>query len=161
MTFVSAVLSNSFQSRIASLFSMNLSRLFHCSVIKVLCSLSLRNFYILSNSKCLSTTFLFFFVAVSSDSHIILSPASALSTTFFFLPEVFQDQLSHPMPSVVLTFLLSVPPHQRQLAYNSTAARQKSIHFGRICRSRSSCRFYRYCVNCANYLRNSHFRGLW
>ena len=27
-------------SRIASLFSMNLSRLFHCSVIKVLCLLS-------------------------------------------------------------------------------------------------------------------------
>ena len=26
------------------------------------------------------------------------------------------------MPSVVLTFLLSAPPHQRQLAYNSTTA---------------------------------------
>ena len=25
------------------------------------------------------------------------------------------------MPSVVLTFLLSAPPHQRQLAYNITA----------------------------------------
>ena len=35
--------------RITSLFSMNLSRLFHCSVIKVLCSLPFSNFYILSD----------------------------------------------------------------------------------------------------------------
>lgn len=68
MTFVSAVLSNSFKSRIASLFSMNLSRLFHCSVIKVLCLLSLY----LSDATpisyhiflTLSTTFLFFFEKV-------------------------------------------------------------------------------------------------
>ena len=39
--------------RIASLFSMNLSRLFHCSVIKVLCSLSLRQLLHSIKSICL------------------------------------------------------------------------------------------------------------
>ena len=44
-------------SRIASLFSMNLSRLFHCSVIKVLCSLPFSNFYILSDVQALVNNF--------------------------------------------------------------------------------------------------------
>ena len=58
MTFVSAVLSNSFKSRIASLFSMNLSRLFHCSVIKVLYILLLfSNFYILSDIQVFVNNF--------------------------------------------------------------------------------------------------------
>ena len=46
--------------RIASLFSMNLSRLFHCSVIKVLCSLPFSNFYILSDIQVLVNNFLIF-----------------------------------------------------------------------------------------------------
>ena len=61
MTFVSAVLSNSFKSRIASLFSMNLSRLFHCSVIKVLCFLLLfSNFYILPDTQVFVNNFFIF-----------------------------------------------------------------------------------------------------
>ena len=128
---------------------MNLSRLFHCSVIKVLCSLSLRqllhsiksiclcqqlfHFSLLSfqatacssyhQRSALSTTFLFFFVVVSSDSLFILPPAIGFVNNFFLpIQKFFKNWLSHPMPSVVLTFLLYVPPHQRQLAYNSTAA---------------------------------------
>ena len=126
---------------------MNLSRLFHCSVIKVLCSLSLRQLLYFIKSICLcqqlfyfsllsfqatacssyhqrsalSTTFLFFFVVVSSDSLFILPPAIGFVNNFFLpIQKFFKNWLSHPMPSVVLTFLLYVPPHQRQLAYNST-----------------------------------------
>ena len=44
--------------RIASLFSMNLSRLFHCSVIKVLClPLSFSDFYMLSQVSLLVNNF--------------------------------------------------------------------------------------------------------
>ena len=105
MTFVSAVLSNSFKSRIASLFSMNLSRLFHCSVIKVLCSLPFSNFCILSDVQVLVNNF-FYFSLLPSQATAILGyhRQSSLSTTFFLLPEVFQDRLSHPMPPVSLLF---------------------------------------------------------
>ena len=67
---------------------------------------------------------LFYFSLLSFQATAILDYHSiaSLSTTFSFHPEVFQEWLSHPMPSVVLTFLLSAPPHQRQLAYNSTTA---------------------------------------
>ena len=55
------VLSNSFKSRIVSLFSMNLSRLFHCSVIKVLCvPLLFSNFYILSDTEVPVNNFFIF-----------------------------------------------------------------------------------------------------
>ena len=77
---------------------MNLSRLFHCSVIKVLCSLSLRQLLYSIKSICLC------------------------QQLFLPIQKFFKNWLSHPMPSVVLTFLLYVPLHQRQLAYNSTAA---------------------------------------
>ena len=85
MTFVSAVLSNSFKSRIASLFSMNLSRLFHCSVIKVLCSLSLRQLLYFIKSICLCQQ-LFYFSLLLFQATACLSyhQRSALSTTFFF-----------------------------------------------------------------------------
>jgi hypothetical protein len=46
---------------------------------------------------------------------------SSLSTTFFLFPEVFSRSAVASHAACVLTFLLSVPPHQRQLAYNSTA----------------------------------------
>ena len=72
MTFVSAVLSNSFKSRIASLFSMNLSRLFHCSVIKVLCSLPFSNFYILPDVQSLVNNFFYFFEILFSVIHFCL-----------------------------------------------------------------------------------------
>ena len=72
----------------------------------------------------MSTTFLFFFVAVSSDSHIRLSQAVVFVNNFFLLPEVFSGSAVASHAARVLTFLLSVPPHQRQLAYNSTAARR-------------------------------------
>ena len=122
MTFVSAVLSNSFKSRIASLFSMNLSRLFHCSVIKVLYSLPFSNFYILSDVQVLVNNFFYFSLLPSqataiSDYH----RQSSLSTTFFLLSEVFSRSAVASHAACVLTFLLSMPPHQRQLAYNSTA----------------------------------------
>ena len=102
---------------------MNLSRLFHCSVIKVLCVVVLATAFIFyQKHSSLSTTFLFFFVAVSSDSSIILSPAVCFVNSFFLcIQKFFKGWLSHPMPSFVLTFLLYVSPHQRQLAYNSTA----------------------------------------
>ena len=55
----------------------------------------------------------------------------SLSTTFFLLPEVFSGSAVASHAACVLTFLLSVPPHQRQLAYNSTAAgRSQHISIG-------------------------------
>ena len=110
--------------RITSLFSMNLSRLFHCSVIKVLCLLSLRQLLYFIKSICLCQQ-LFYFSLLPFQATACLSyhRRSALSTAFFFPSRsFFKSWLSHPMPSFVLTFLLYVPPHQRQLAYNSTAA---------------------------------------
>ena len=50
-----------------------------------------------------------------------------MSTTFFLLPEVFSRSAVASHAACVFTFLLSVPPHQRQLAYNSTA-HDKSQH---------------------------------
>ena len=86
MTFVSAVLSNSFKSRIASLFSMNLSRLFHCSVIKVLCSLPFSNFYILSDIQVLVNNFFIFLCYLSNATTLIsYHVCHCLSTTFFIL----------------------------------------------------------------------------
>ena len=71
--------------RITSLFSMNLSRLFHCSVIKVLCSLSLRQLLYFIKSICLCQQ-LFYFSSLSFQATTCLSyhQRSALSTTFFF-----------------------------------------------------------------------------
>ena len=79
--------------RITSLFSMNLSRLFHCSVIKVLCSLSLRQLLHFIKSICLCQQ-LFYFSLLSFQSTACLSyhRRSALSTTFFLL---FFQQLSY------------------------------------------------------------------
>ena len=86
MTFVSAVLSNSFKSRIASLFSMNLSRLFHCSVIKVLCLLPFSNFYILSDVQVLVNNFFIFLCRLSNATTLIsYHVCHCLSTTFFIL----------------------------------------------------------------------------
>ena len=75
------------------LFSMNLSRLFHCSVIKVLCSLSLRQLLYFIKSICLCQQ-LFYFSLLSFQATACLSyhRRSALSTTFFLA--VFQ-QLSY------------------------------------------------------------------
>ena len=110
--------------RIASLFSMNLSRLFHCSVIKVLCYCSSNSLFILSQafvvvnnsfhfiSSCLFCCF--------STAHLGYHICHILSTTFlFFLTKVLYFKLPQSLP-FSLPFLLSVPPHQRQLAYNST-----------------------------------------
>ena len=128
---------------------MNLSRLFHCSVIKVLVCCLCDSFYILSKAfvfvnnffiflccrfkrqpvylitsdRLCQQLFLFFFVVVSSNNLFILPPAIGFVNNFFLpIQKFFKNWLSHPMPSVVLTFLLYVPLHQRQLAYNSTAA---------------------------------------
>ena len=80
--------------RITSLFSMNLSRLFHCSVIKVLCSLSLRQLLYFIKSICLCQQ-LFYFSLLSFQATACLSyhQRSALSTTFFiFLCCRFKQQ---------------------------------------------------------------------
>ena len=69
--------------RIASLFSMNLSRLFHCSVIKVLCSLPFSNFYILPDVQSLVNNFFIFLFVVLCDSSIIL-PCTRLFVNNFF-----------------------------------------------------------------------------
>ena len=72
---------------------MNLSRLFHCSVIKVLCSLSLRQLLYFIKSICLCQQ-LFYFSLLSFQATACLSyhRRSALSTTFFLL---FFQQLSY------------------------------------------------------------------
>ena len=111
---------------------MNLSRLFHCSVIKVLCLLPFSNFYILSDVQVLVNNF-FIFALLPSQATAILDyhRQSSLSTTFFLLPEVFSGSAVASHAACVLTFLLSVPPHQRQLAYNSTAhGRSQHISIG-------------------------------
>ena len=54
-----------------------------------------------------------------------------MSTTFFLLPEVFSGSAVASHAACVLTFLLSVPPHQRQLAYNNTVhGRSQHISVG-------------------------------
>lgn len=111
---------------------MNLSRLFHCSVIKVLCSLPFSNFYSLSDIQVLVNNFFYFSLLPSqataiSDYH----RQSSLSTTFFLLPEVFSRSAVASHAACVPTFLLSVPPHQRQLAYNNTVhSRSQHISVG-------------------------------
>ena len=58
--------------RISSLFSMNLSRLFHCSVIKVLCILLLfSNFYRLSHLITYVKKFFSFFSESKTESDVI------------------------------------------------------------------------------------------
>mgnify|MGYP006912825504 FL=1 len=106
---------------VLELFSKSF-KVFHCSVINVRCCYFQQLVYfIISSSRCQQ---LFYFSLLSFQATAILyyHSIASLSTTFSFHPEVFQEWLSHPMPSVVLTFLLSAPPHQRQLAYNSTTA---------------------------------------
>ena len=105
MTFVSAVLSNSFKSRIASLFSMNLSRLFHCSVIKVLCSLPFSNFYILSDIQVLvNNFFIFLCCCLKRQPYQIITGSHLCQQLFSCFQKFFQDRLSHPMPPVSLLF---------------------------------------------------------
>ena len=105
MTFVSAVLSNSFKSRIASLFSMNLSRLFHCSVIKVLCSLPFSNFYILSDVQVLVNNFFIFLCCrLKRQPYQIITGSHLCQQLFSCFQKFFQDRLSHPMPPVSLLF---------------------------------------------------------
>ena len=105
MTFVSAVLSNSFKSRITSLFSMNLSRLFHCSVIKVLCSLPFSNFYILSDVQVLvNNFFIFLCCCLKRQPYQIITGSHLCQQLFSCFQKFFQDRLSHPMPPVSLLF---------------------------------------------------------
>ena len=80
--------------RITSLFSMNLSRLFHCSVIKVLCSLSLRQLLYSIKSICLCQQLLYFsLLSFQATACLSYHQRSALSTTFFiFLCCRFKQQ---------------------------------------------------------------------
>ena len=111
MTFVSAVLSNSFKSRIASLFSMNLSRLFHCSVIKVLCFVVVLggSLFIISYQVCFVKNFFHFLKVFLSIGFVrsVISNATTLisyhvlfclSITFFIFQKI-NNQVSFSRPS--------------------------------------------------------------
>ena len=125
MTFVSAVLSNSFKSRIASLFSMNLSRLFHCSVIKVLYILLLfSNFYILSDIQVFVNNFFIFssklFHALYFNSSFRLTYLSYPVNNFFtfFWQRIYIKNRRIPCRLHVFPVSLS---HLRQLVYTITS----------------------------------------
>lgn len=109
--------------RIASLFSMNLSRLFHCSVIKVLRRCLCNSSYILSKAFVfVNNFFIFLCCRFKRQPAYLITGDRICQQLFSCIQKFFKSWPSHPMPSFVLTFLLSVPPHQRQLAYNSTAS---------------------------------------
>ena len=110
--------------RIASLFSMNLSRLFHCSVIKVLCCCLCDSFYILSKAFVFVNNFFIFLCCRFKRQPVYPITGDRLCQQLFsFHPEVFsRADCRIPCRLSSLLFLLYVPPHQRQLAYNSTAA---------------------------------------
>lgn len=100
---------------------------------------------------------LFYFSLLLSQATAILDyhRQSSLSTTFFLFPEVFSRSAVASHAACVLTFLLSVPPHQRQLAYNSTAHGRSQYISAGFAEVGHLALFFRYCVNCANYLYNS------
>ena len=104
MTFVSAVLSNSFKLRITSLFSMNLSRLFHCSVIKVLCIVVFATAFIFYQKHLrLSTTFLLYLKVIC---FCCVTHATACIYYHRFL------RLSTTFLSFKLFFSCAAPPRQ-------------------------------------------------
>ena len=108
-----AVLNESF--KVISLFS------YQSSLFVVLATSHLYSHKHLS----LSTTFLFYLklsVSLFFNSSFRLAHLSYPVNNFFiFLTKVLYFKLPQSLP-FSLPFLLSVPPHQRQLAYNSTAA---------------------------------------
>ena len=147
MTFVSAVLSNSFKSRIASLFSMNLSRLFHCSVIKVLYILLLfSNFYILSDIQVFVNNFFIFsfklFCILYFKSSFRLTYLSYPVNNFFtfFWQRIYIKNRRIPCRLHVFPVSLS---HQRQLANSITLAFKSQPLFTVLSKKDNSCFFRR------------------
>ena len=144
MTFVSAVLSNSFKSRIASLFSMNLSRLFHCSVIKVLCSLPFSNFYILSDIQAFVNNFFIFsfklFHALYFNSSFRLTYLSYPVNNFFTFSwqKIYIKNRRIPCRLHVFPVNLS---HQRQPANSITLAFKSQPLFIVLSKKDNSCFF--------------------
>ena len=145
MTFVSAVLSNSFKLRITSLFSMNLSRLFHCSVIKVLYILLLfSNFYILSDIQAFVNNFFIFsfklFHALYFNSSFRLTYLSYTVNNFFtfFWQRIYIKNRRIPCRLHVFPVSLS---HQRQLANSITLAFKSQPLFTVLPKKDNSCFF--------------------
>ena len=109
--------------RITSLFSMNLSRLFHCSVIKVLCSLSLRQLLYSIKSICLCQQ-LFYFSLLSFQATACLSyhRRSALSTTFFLAVFSTAQLYYHVFKCLSTTFFIFYNCERRRRDLNPRAA---------------------------------------
>ena len=109
--------------RITSLFSMNLSRLFHCSVIKVLCSLSLRQLLYFIKSICLCQQ-LFYFSLLSFQATACLSyhRRSTLSTTFFLLFFSTAQLYYHVFKCLSTTFFIFYNCERRRRDLNPRAA---------------------------------------
>ena len=117
------VLSNSFHRELLrcsqwifqGYFTVQLSKFF----VRCLCD----SFYILSKAFVFVNNFFIFLYCRFKRQPVYLITGDRLCQQLFLpIQKFFKNWLSHPMPSVVLTFLLYVPLHQRQLAYNSTAA---------------------------------------
>ena len=118
--------------RITSLFSMNLSRLFHCSVIKVLCSLSLRQFLYFTKSICLcQQLFYFSLLSLKRDNSDILSCLSLFVNNFFHHHD-HQPSLSFlPVPVSVSSSRVSldiISRRQPKVNKNFTFYLQKYKH---------------------------------
>ena len=77
--------------------------------------------FIIYNKSGFEKVFIFLCCRLQATAILDYHRQSSLSTTFFLLSEVFSRSAVASHAACVLTFLLSVPPHQRQLAYNSTA----------------------------------------
>ena len=81
------------------LFSLNLSRLFHCSVIKVLCPAVLRdNFYILSQLSAFVNRFFYFFISqhhALARWNFIIAPNFMPVNSFFHFFYLYRQGYPH------------------------------------------------------------------
>ena len=109
--------------RITSLFSMNLSRLFHCSVIKVLCSLSLRQLLYFTKSICLcQQLFYFSLLSFQATACLFYHQQSALSTTFFLAVFSTAQLYYHVFKCLSTTFFIFYNCERRRRDLNPRAA---------------------------------------
>ena len=104
---------------------MNLSRLFHCSVIKVLCSLPFSNFYILSDVQVLVNNFFIFsfklFCILYFNSSFRLTYLSYPVNNFFTFSWQKIYIKNRRIPCRLHVFPVSLS-HQRQLVNSITLA---------------------------------------
>ena len=112
---------------------MNLSRLFHCSVIKVLCFVAVQQLLYLNRCSsacqqffCFSKTFSAFLCF--STAHLGYHIYHIMSITFLFFPtKFFTVNCRNPCRFSVSFFVELL--HQRQLAYNSTHTVRSQLLF--------------------------------